>query len=68
MASGPAEATERLRLSLRTLPTERFPMLVELAETHTHAPDLERYYRLGVGLVIAGVEAMAVGKSVGPTR
>jgi AcrR family transcriptional regulator len=67
-AEGATEWLRQERLSLETLSTERFPMLVELAETYTHEPDLERYYRLGVDLVIAGVEAMAVGKSVGPTR
>ncbi|MFI5890433.1 TetR/AcrR family transcriptional regulator [Actinoplanes sp. NPDC051513] len=47
------------RLSMESLPADKYPMVVAFAATYSRAPDTERYYAFGVDLVMAGVEAMA---------
>ncbi|GGM24845.1 hypothetical protein GCM10007977_027480 [Dactylosporangium sucinum] len=46
------------------MPADRFPMMVELAGTYTHEPDLDRYYTFGVEPVMDGVAKMASSRRV----
>ncbi|MET7399397.1 TetR family transcriptional regulator [Dactylosporangium sp. NPDC005572] len=52
------------RLHLESMPADRYPMMVELAGTYAHEPDLDRYYTFGVELVMDGVEKMAASRRV----
>lgn len=54
-----AEQLRRKRQKLAALPADRFPRLVQSADALTQCADLDDYYRLGVGLLIAGVEEMS---------
>jgi AcrR family transcriptional regulator len=47
------------RDSLKSLPVDRFPNLVECAESLTECPDETEYYAEGVELYLAGVKALA---------
>jgi AcrR family transcriptional regulator len=47
------------RLELEALPPQEFPMMVRFAGTLREDPDVERYYRFGVDLLMAGVESMS---------
>jgi AcrR family transcriptional regulator len=54
----PAEAEEwrrQKRLTLEMLPRDEYPMLVAFARTLESEPDVERYYRFGVDLLMAGI-------------
>jgi AcrR family transcriptional regulator len=58
----PAQAPEwrrQRRLELERLPADEFPMLVAFSATYKDEPDPDRYFRFGVDLLMAGVEAMA---------
>jgi TetR/AcrR family tetracycline transcriptional repressor len=50
------------RMNLEALPPDRFPMMIELAESYRNEPDMDRYYAFYVNLLVAGVEAMANAK------
>ncbi|HEX6871982.1 MAG TPA: TetR family transcriptional regulator [Micromonosporaceae bacterium] len=58
----PAQAPEwrrQKRLALEQLPSDEYPMLVAFARSLELEPDLERYYRFGVDLLMAAIEATA---------
>ena len=58
----PEQRGEDLRLkqmALRELPSERFPRLVEAADTLTGCADEDAYYSFGVDLLIAGIASSA---------
>ncbi|WP_433300433.1 TetR/AcrR family transcriptional regulator [Actinoplanes sp. CA-030573] len=48
------------RLALESLPVDKYPMMVAFGATYAKEPDTERYYRFGVDLIMAGVEATAI--------
>jgi TetR/AcrR family tetracycline transcriptional repressor len=53
-----AEATEwrrQKRLRLERLPQDEYPMLVAFARTLESEPDVERYFRFGVDLLMRGI-------------
>jgi AcrR family transcriptional regulator len=55
-----AEAVEwrrQKRLALEQLPQAEYPMLVAFARTLEQEPDVDRYYRFGVDLLMAAIEA-----------
>jgi AcrR family transcriptional regulator len=54
-----AEAQRRKQVVLATLPSSRYPRLVECAIPMTACDDPDFHYELGVGVFIAGVEAIA---------
>jgi TetR/AcrR family tetracycline transcriptional repressor len=57
-----AEAPEwrrQKRLTLESLPADRYPMMVAFAATYADALDDVRYYTFGVDLLMSAVEAMA---------
>ncbi|MEU4622121.1 TetR family transcriptional regulator [Actinoplanes sp. NPDC023801] len=60
------EWRRRKRLDLETLPSDRFPMMIELAASYRDEPDMDRYYAFCVDLLIAGVESAAALKRPGP--
>jgi TetR/AcrR family transcriptional regulator, tetracycline repressor protein len=54
----PAEGIEwrrQKRLALEMLPRDEYPMLVAFARTLEDDPDVERYYRFGVDLLMAAI-------------
>jgi TetR/AcrR family transcriptional regulator, tetracycline repressor protein len=54
----PAEGAEwrrQKRLALEMLPRDEYPMLVAFARTLEDDPDVDRYYRFGVDLVMAAI-------------
>jgi TetR/AcrR family tetracycline transcriptional repressor len=64
----PEQASEwrrQRRLEFESLPADQFPMLIQLAKTFADAPDLDRYYRFGVDLLMTGVETMAASVRTG---
>jgi AcrR family transcriptional regulator len=75
-ASVPAQQADewlrQRRLHLESLPGDRFPFLVRLAESYRAHPDLDRYYAFGIDLVVGAVEQMATRtaaeKTVTPSR
>jgi len=50
------------RAALLTLPADRFPNLIDCAESLTDCPDEAQYYGEGIDLYIAGVQALALEK------
>ncbi|MEU4428189.1 TetR family transcriptional regulator [Actinoplanes sp. NPDC024001] len=50
------------RIQLESLPSDRYPKMVELAASYRQELDLDHYYAFSVDLVIAGVEAMAAAR------
>jgi AcrR family transcriptional regulator len=54
-----AEWRRQKRLALETLPQDQFPQLVAYARTLETEPDVDRYFRFGVDLLIGAVEAQA---------
>lgn len=54
------------RTALTELPADRFPLLIEAARTLTDCADEQGYYRAGIDLFLAGVEAIA-GRSTEQT-
>ena len=57
---GLAEWRRQQRLDLERLPAADFPMMHVFAKTYDEEPDLERYYRFGVDLLMAAVQARAM--------
>lgn len=58
----PAQAAEwrrQKRLHLEKLPPDEYGMVVQFARTLEDEPDIERYYRFGVDLLMAAVESTA---------
>jgi TetR/AcrR family transcriptional regulator, tetracycline repressor protein len=53
------EAQRKKQVALASLPPAKYPRLVECAVPMTACDDPELHYELGVGLFIAGVEAIA---------
>ena len=53
------EMTQRKRAALAGLPVERFPNLVACAGSLTECPDVPGYYRNGMDVYLAGVQALA---------
>ncbi|MFG2042025.1 TetR/AcrR family transcriptional regulator [Dactylosporangium sp. NPDC048998] len=51
------------RIHLQSLPAERYPHMVRLAESYLTHPDLDRYFDFGIDLVMGAVERMAVLKT-----
>ncbi|MET0425490.1 MAG: TetR family transcriptional regulator [Actinoplanes sp.] len=51
------------RLSLESLPADRYPMMVAFGATYAEQLDTDRYYAFGVDMLIAGVEAMAARRA-----
>lgn len=56
------DARQRARLSLESLPPERYPRLVEAATPLSEGMDPDSYFTFGLNLLLAGIEAMAVRK------
>ena len=54
-----AEWRRQKRLSMEKLPPEEFAMVIAFARTVEEEPDLDRYYRFGIDLLMAGVETAA---------
>ncbi|WP_344612913.1 TetR/AcrR family transcriptional regulator [Dactylosporangium salmoneum] len=52
------------RLQLESLPAERYPQMVRLADSYRTLPDTERYFDFGIDLVIGAVEKMAATRPV----
>jgi hypothetical protein len=67
-ASVPPDQVEgwlrRERIQLESLPAERYPRMVRLAETYRTPPDADRYFEFGIDLVIGAVQKMAAGRPV----
>ncbi|MCG5217794.1 TetR family transcriptional regulator [Streptosporangium soli] len=62
----PEEAAERRRLhrlSMESLPADRFPSIVEYAATLEEPVDIGFYHSFGLDLLMSGVEAMAARKA-----
>jgi AcrR family transcriptional regulator len=58
----PEQAVEwrrQKRLAMEQLPVDQFGMVVAFARTMDREPDVDEYYRFGIDLLIAGVEAIA---------
>jgi TetR/AcrR family tetracycline transcriptional repressor len=53
------ESERRLRRHLESLPPDRYPHIIEAALPLSTCIDPESYYRFGLEMVLAGVEAMA---------
>jgi TetR/AcrR family tetracycline transcriptional repressor len=63
----PEQAGEWLRqhrVQLQSLPAERYPQMVRLADTYLALPDSDRYFAFGIDLLIGAVEKMAEGRPV----
>jgi TetR/AcrR family transcriptional regulator, tetracycline repressor protein len=60
-----AEWRRQRRLRLEGLPADRFPMLVAFAGTYGREPEVERYFRFGIDLLMAGIEATAQARTAG---
>jgi TetR/AcrR family transcriptional regulator, tetracycline repressor protein len=61
----PAQAVEwrrQKRLSLEQLPQSEYPMLVAFARTLEDEPDVDRYFRFGVDLLMGAIEAAKLGR------
>jgi TetR/AcrR family transcriptional regulator, tetracycline repressor protein len=56
------DARRRARLFLESLPSERYPRLVEAATPLSEGVDPDAYFAFGLDLLLAGIEAMAVRK------
>jgi TetR/AcrR family transcriptional regulator, tetracycline repressor protein len=54
-----AEWRRQKRLNLEKLPADEYPMVVAFARTLDREPDVDRYYRFGIDLLMAAVEAKA---------
>lgn len=53
------------RRAIKSLPPERYPTILECADTLTATDDHEEYYRFGVDLYISGVLGLYEAESVG---
>src|SRR5829696_9303046 len=60
------DTRRRARLFLESLPPERYPRLVEAAVPLSEGVHPDAYFTFGLDLLLAGVEAMAVRKRLGP--
>jgi TetR/AcrR family tetracycline transcriptional repressor len=58
-----AEWRRQKRLSMESLPADKYPLVVAFGATYARPLDIERYYTFGIDLVMAGVEAMAPGSA-----
>ncbi len=56
------DARRRARLFLESLPSERYPRLVEAAMPLSEGVDPHAYFAFGLDLLLAGIEAMAARK------
>jgi len=56
-----AEWRRQKRIGMERLPADQFPNIVALARTAEQEPDLDRYYRFGIDLLLAGVQVIARG-------
>jgi TetR/AcrR family transcriptional regulator, tetracycline repressor protein len=54
-----AEWRRQKRLNMEKLPPDEYGMVVAFARTLEREPDVDRYYRFGIDLLMAGVEASA---------
>jgi TetR/AcrR family transcriptional regulator, tetracycline repressor protein len=54
-----AEWRRQKRLSMEQLSSDEYPLIVRLAPMLEHETDIEQYYRFGIDLLMAGVEAVA---------
>jgi AcrR family transcriptional regulator len=45
------------RLAMEQLPADRYPHIVALARSLGDKPDVDRYYRFGIDLLLAGISA-----------
>ena len=61
-AEEPREARRRARRFLESLPTERYPRLVEAAGPLSEGVDPDAYFAFGLELLLAGIEAVAARK------
>jgi AcrR family transcriptional regulator len=62
----PAQAAEwrrQKRLALEKLPPDEYGMMVAFARTLETEPDVDRYYRFGIDLLMSGVEAVAARRA-----
>jgi AcrR family transcriptional regulator len=58
-SKGLSETGHRMRLQLKALPPDKYPHVIEAAESLTTPVDSESYYQFGLGLLLAGIEGMA---------
>ncbi|WP_432825332.1 TetR/AcrR family transcriptional regulator [Dactylosporangium sp. CA-092794] len=58
------EWLRRSRIRMESLPVERFPHMVALADCYRTQPDLDRYFAFGIDLVMGAVEKMAAERPV----
>jgi TetR/AcrR family transcriptional regulator, tetracycline repressor protein len=56
------DARRRARLFLESLPSERYPRLVEAAGPLSEGVEPDTYFAFGLDLLLAGIEAMAARK------
>jgi len=56
------DARQHARLFLESLPSERYPRLVEAATPLSEGVDPDTYFAFGLDLLLAGIEAMAARK------
>jgi TetR/AcrR family transcriptional regulator, tetracycline repressor protein len=54
-----AEARRQRRLKLESLPSDRYPHIIEYGATLAEPPDVEHYFTFGIDLLLTGVEALA---------
>lgn len=68
MAADERDEEQRAKVAMiKTLPPDRYPHLVAAADDMAHCADPERFYALGVDLLVAGVVGLAP-KRVRPAR
>jgi AcrR family transcriptional regulator len=56
-----AEWQRQKRLAMEQLPADQYPHIVALARTVEDEPDVERYFRFGIDLILAGVSTIRPG-------
>ena len=59
------DARQHARLFLESLPSERYPRLVEAATPLSEGVDPDTYFAFGLELLLAGIEAIAARKRQG---
>ncbi|GAA4581612.1 TetR/AcrR family transcriptional regulator C-terminal domain-containing protein [Planotetraspora phitsanulokensis] len=62
-ASEAVEWRRQKRLSLESLPSDRYPHMVAFGKSFEAEPDVEHYYAFGVDLLLSGIEAMAAQRT-----
>jgi AcrR family transcriptional regulator len=58
-SKGLSETGRRMRRQLEALPSDKYPHVIEAADSLTTPVDSESYYQFGLDLLLAGIEGMA---------